>query len=277
MPLLFNTLLDDVGITPTDVRLLRHQTGAHWRTPYTLWRDDRAAFELYQSYQRGQVRRAYFQAPYWASFVVPPNGGTMFVGLYHAALIGPAPGAIDPLSGTPMVDHIEIYDVKLLTELSEYIGRLFVHWGDTSSASRAWVQRADNQDKKIIELAREFQEEQFPGFTRLVRPLSEIETMPVSWHEVLRATRGVYLLACPNAREHYVGSASGEGGFLGRWRDYVANGHGGNVALQIRDPSDYVVSILEVVGSNASSEEILALESTWKAKLLSRDLGLNRN
>ena len=246
MPLLFNTLLHDAGLPPNQVRLLRHQTGkSRGRTPYTLWRDDRIAFEQFQSYQLGGDRRAYFAAPYWASFVVPPDGRTMFVGIYSASLMGPAEvGALDPLSGQPMDERIETYDVHLEAALGEYSGKLSVHWGDSSSASRAWVQRADNQDKRIIELAREFREEAFPGFTSLSRPLSEIENMPASWHDILKATRGVYLLACPKTREHYVGSAYGQDGFLGRWQNYVADGHGGNLGLKNRDPSDYVVSIL---------------------------------
>lgn len=279
MPFMFNTLLEDAGLAPSEVRLLRHQTGrARGRTPYSLWRDDRSGFERYQSYQMGGDRRAYFAAPYWAAFVMPPQGGTLFVGMYAASLIGPvSPGVLDPLSGQPMDDRIEIYDVQSVDALSEYAGRLFIHWGDSSSASRAWVQRADNQNKRVTELRREFQEEEFPGFTSLVRPLSEIESMPSGWLQVLRASRGVYLMACPKTREHYVGSAYGQDGFLGRWRSYLADGHGGNVALRSRDPSDYVVSILEVAGSNASDENVIALENIWKAKLLSRDMGLNRN
>ncbi|WP_410001986.1 hypothetical protein [Rubinisphaera sp. JC750] len=54
-------------------------------------------------------------------------------------------------------------------------------------------------------------------------------------------------------------------------------GHGGNVELKVRDPSDYQVSILEVAGSAATTEEILSLESLWKQKLQSREMGLNRN
>ena len=279
MSLRFNMLLADQGIVPANVRLLRHQTSkVRVRTPYTLWRDDRAEFERYQSYQLGGKREALFRAPYWASFVAPPAGGTMFVGLYAASRIGPAPpGSLDPLGGGPMDARVELYDVRLDPTLSDYIGRLFVHWGDSSSARRAWVQRADRRDKPIVELSRAFQEEAFPGFTRLIRPLSEIETMPATWKEVLRASRGVYLLACPRTREHYVGSAYGEQGFLGRWSSYVATGHGGNVGLRVRDPSDYVVSVLEVAGSGATVEDILALEATWKVKLLSRDIGLNFN
>jgi hypothetical protein len=164
--------------------------------------------------------------------------------MFEASLIGPVPeGTIDPLTGRPLNegDH---YACNRLEALSDYVGRLSIHWGDSSSASRAWVQRANNRDKLIVELTRAFREESFPGFTKLIRPLSEIDSMPSSWKEVLRSSRGVYLLACPRTREHYVGSAYGDDGFLARWEAYVASGHGGNVALQIRDPSDYLGSRL---------------------------------
>jgi hypothetical protein len=58
---------------------------------------------------------------------------------------------------------------------------------------------------------------------------------------------------------------------------YVANGHGGNVALKSRELSDYRVSIPEVAGSSASEDDILKMESRWKAKLQSVEMGLNRN
>lgn len=279
MTLRFNMLLAAEGIPLADVRLLRHQTvGPRGRTPYSLWRDDRAAFELYQSMQAADPRRqAVFAAPYWASLVTPPDGETLFVGLYQATRLGPAESdLVNPLTGqlANSTGHYDRYACTLLPQLSAYIGRLFIRWGE---GTRSWVQRADNQDKEIVALARAFREPEFPGFSQLIQPLSEIETMPPSWKAVLRASRGVYLLACPRTREHYVGSAYGSDGFLGRWEAYVANSHGGNVGLRMRDPSDYVVSILEVAGSVATAEEIIALEARWKQKLLSRDMGLNRN
>ncbi|PTS87394.1 MULTISPECIES: GIY-YIG nuclease family protein [unclassified Caulobacter] len=286
MPLRLNNLLRDEGIDPADVRLLRHQTSkVRGRTPYTLWRDDPGSFETYQSTQVSAPReRSRFRGRYWASFVVPPSGATMFVGLYAVALAGTVPsGTIDPLTGVNvggpkgLIAPYDHYECTRVQQLSDYIGRLFIHWGDTASASRAWVQRADNQDKAIVELTRTFREEEFPGFTKLLRPLSDIETMPLTWQAVLRATRGVYLLACPRTREHYVGSAYGEDGFLGRWLTYATTGHGGNIGLKMRDPSDYFVSILEVAGSNATVDEILGLEAVWKLKLHSRDIGLNFN
>ena len=286
MAIRFNALLADEGIDPATVRLLRHQTGkVRGRTPYSLWRDDLEGFERYQSTQDSAPReRAKFVGPYWASFVSPSPGATLFVGLYEATRTGAVtPGTIDPFTGDHvggqkgMVTPYDQYACRRLEALSTYIGRLFIHWGDSASANRAWVQRAEKQDKVIVELTRVFQEETFPGFTKLVRPLSEIETMPVTWQEVLRASRGVYLLACPRTREHYVGSAYGEDGFLGRWRSYVATGHGGNIGLRGRDRSDYLVSILEVAASSATVEDIIALEAIWKVKLHSRDIGLNHN
>lgn len=279
MTLRFNMLLAAEGIAPPDVRLLRHQTvGPRGRTPYSLWRDDRAAFEQYQSIQAADPRRqAVFAAPYWASFVTPPDGETLFVGLYQTKRLGLAePDMVNPLTGqlAGSAGQYDRYACTLLPQLPAYIGRLFIRWGE---GTRSWVQRADNQDKEIAALARAFREPEFPGFSQLIQPLSEIETMPPSWKAVLRASRGVYLLACPRTREHYVGSAYGSDGFLGRWEAYVANSHGGNVGLRMRDPSDYVVSVLEVAGSAATVEEIVALEARWKQKLLSRDMGLNRN
>lgn len=51
----------------------------------------------------------------------------------------------------------------------------------------------------------------------------------------------------------------------------------GNVALKSRDPNDYLVSILETVGSAATIPDLLHLEVTWKDKLMRRELGLNRD
>jgi hypothetical protein len=117
MSLRFNMLLTDAGISPSDVRLLRHQTEkVLGKTPYSLWRDDPDAFNVYQSSQDGSPRqRARFQARYWASFVAPSPASTLFVGLYEVKLVGPtAAGTLDPLSGGPVggsVERTPLYDL----------------------------------------------------------------------------------------------------------------------------------------------------------------------
>jgi hypothetical protein len=106
--------------------------------------------------------------------------------------------------------------------------------------------------------------------------LSKVAAFPNSWIEVLKNAMGVYLLTCPRTKEQYVGSASGSEGFWHRWMEYAITGHGANVALKSREPSDYQVSILEVAGTN-QMEDILALEARWKRKLQSGEMGLTRN
>ena len=51
----------------------------------------------------------------------------------------------------------------------------------------------------------------------------------------------------------------------------------GLTQFKSRDPSDNQVSILEVVGSAANTNDILAVERLRKAKLQSRGMGLNKN
>jgi hypothetical protein len=52
-----------------------------------LWRDDRAAFECYQSLH-ATANRSKLIAPFWASFVGTPTDGTLFVGLYEVEYLG---------------------------------------------------------------------------------------------------------------------------------------------------------------------------------------------
>jgi hypothetical protein len=90
MPILFNSLLAQIGLQPEKVILLRHKDkrAVRGRTPYELWRDDPPGFDCYQSIQSFKNRPKLSRGPYWASFLVTPDGATMFVGLYAAKYIG---------------------------------------------------------------------------------------------------------------------------------------------------------------------------------------------
>lgn len=279
MGLNFKSLLLEAGIDPAQVRLLRHQTTLpNGLTPFDLWHRDRAAFDEYQSYQQ-HSQRAHFASPCWATFLGLHDGRTMFSGLYQVGepqLVGEPYtfAATGQQFGAGVDDR---YPLQLADELSSYIGLLYIDWSGGPSGKRAWRQRADLQSKPITELHRTGASRPFPGFGAFIEPLSHILSLPQPWAQVLTANKGVYLLTCPDTKEVYVGSATGANGFLGRWTEYALNGHGGNVVLKRRQPSDYQVSILEVAGSHASDTEILALEERWKMKLQSREMGLNAN
>ena len=270
----FNMLLRAAGVDPADVRLLRHQAhGPSGTTSFRLWHDRRELFEAYQASQlvRNGPRLA---APFWASFIVSPDGRTVFAGLYARSGTSSVPADWPYPLSPPSTEPEEVHELTLGSPLADYAGRLAIAWG---GATRSWIQRADQQDKVIVELSRTIAEPEFPGFSSFIASLSQIAALPLSWSTALAAARGVYLLACPRNGELYVGSAIGARGFIGRWDAYATDGHGGNMALRAREPSDYQVSILEVAGSLASDQDILALEARWKAKLKSRDAGLNRN
>jgi hypothetical protein len=275
MPLRFNALLAQFEIKPAQVRLLRHQDSrsSKGRTPYELWRDDRPAFEFYQEGQSPN-NHPNLKSNYWASFVVTPGGETLLAGFYACRYLGKNTRPWPHAAGLDPVGTCDVYELTLDERLNDLAGRLVIDWGD---GLRSWIQRADNQNKVVSEIHQAFREPDFPGFTRFIAPLSKIEGLPAGWVAVLRASRGVYLLTCPKTKEQYVGSATGVDGFHSRWLAYAHDGHGGNVGLKSRDPSDYRVSILEVAGSTASYEDIIAMETLWKQKLQSREMGLNRN
>ncbi len=278
MSIHFNSILTEHGLDPKDVRLLRHkdQRSSKGRSPYELWRDDQDAFHAYQSSQRIKARKD-FRAPFWAVFIADAFDDTMFVGLFAASYRGlletdqPKPhvvGEIDPAGSC------DIYNLELDDRLRDLIGRLIIDWGP---GKRRWVQHADLQNKEVLELRSIQSEPPFPGFINFIEPLSRLGKLPRGWIETLRASRGVYLLTCPRTKEQYIGSADGEDGFWGRWMQYFKTGHGGNIGLKSRAPSDYQVAILEVAGTAADHREILSMEGRWQRKLQSREMGLNRN
>jgi hypothetical protein len=280
MPIMFSTILLTADFNLADVRLLRHKDkrAEKGRTPYQLWRDNREQFELYQREQnKSDFYRIRLAAPYWASFVGTPNNETLFVGIYNVKnrrlLQQDTPRP--QMGGVDKAGSCDEYDLTLDNRLSDLIGKLLIDWG---RGYHSWIQRANGEnDKPIIEIRTDFKEPNFPGFLIFLEPLSRLDKLPISWISVLRSSKGIYLLTCPKTKEQYVGSATGEEGFWGRWQEYILTGHGGDIALKSREPTDYQVSILEVAGTALTFEDIVKLEGRWKSKLQSREMGLNRN
>ena len=268
MPLKFNTLLREAHIRPSQVCLIRHkdQRADKGRGPYELWRDKLSAFEDYQSTQNIRKRKV-FSLPYWAAFVVNMNRETLFAGLYAVSYSGLLPEDRPKPSVEGEIDQAgscDLYQTTLDDALRDFIGKLIIDWGQSMIS---FAQYAKRHDKPVLELRRQFREESFPGFMNFAEPLSRLDKLPLTWVTTLSNSRGVYVLSCPFTREIYVGSATGAFGFWGRWLGYIPAGHGGNVELISRGPADYQVSVLEVAGTSASDQDVLAMESRWKLKL----------
>lgn len=270
MALTFNVLLREAGFEPYNVRLARHldtRKGVK-RSPYTLWRTDIAAFELYQQVQGGRKFRV---GNYLASFVITPQGHTLFVGMYQINTLGVAPaGMLCPIRETD-VEGLNFYSISRDDRMSELIGRLTINWGP---GARSWVQLTHRREKNVIEIRRDFEDEPFPGYFHFRCVLTELINLPSNWTARLREARGVYVLTSMVTGAHYVGSAAGVNGFYGRWSQHAAVG-GDAAAFKDLAPSDYQVAILQVSAGFESESDIVRTEHAWMDKLQSRSMGLN--
>ena len=86
----------------------------------------------------------------------------MFTGLYAVGTPAPpAAGMTDTLSQHVLTtaDSVEIHPLERMGAFADYAGRLIIDWG---MGTRTWVQRADRQDKPILELRERFVEPSFP-------------------------------------------------------------------------------------------------------------------
>jgi len=269
----FNFFLNAAGLDISKVRLVRHQDqrASRGKTPYDLWVAADGRFEKYQSIQSRDV---FSNADWVASFVATPLNETLFVGMYQVVSKSIVPvGTMDPVTGED-VSGLHQFDMLLDDHLSDYAGRLVIEWG---LGLRSWVQRAVNQDKKVLEMRRVAIEPPFPGFGSFRWPIRELNSVPNSWRTALSVVRGIYVLTCLKTGKLYVGSAYGSGGFWGRWEEYFATGHGGNIGLKALGEHEFQVSILEVSSSAAGETEIIVREGEWKEKLLTRLFGHNIN
>lgn len=192
----FNTLLSDGEIQPANTRLVRHQDTRHGNsglTPFDLWRANDGRFE---TYQRIQGREVFGDAEHIAAFVATARNETLFIGIYEVIGMGVAPeGLVDPLSQISVAGY-NLYDLHLTKSLSEYAARLIVDWG---AGYRSWVQRADRQNKTVVELRKEYQDPSFPGFLDFSCSITALQTLPPEWRTALESVAGVYLLTCPKS------------------------------------------------------------------------------
>lgn len=177
----------------------------------------------------------------------------------------------------------------LLTEtpiLADLAWRLIIDWG---VATRIWRQNGVTARKKPVLAIVERAVDPFPGFENIVLSFAQLERVVAEprryalWHAALAAINGVYLIVDTHTGKQYVGSAYGDGGLLGRWKVYIQTFHGGNKRLVAElgaDPSTFnrfQFSILQILPRSTTPEAVVAVETLYKNKLLTKQFGLNAN
>ena len=157
------------------------------------------------------------------------------------------------------------------------------------SSTRSWVQHYKDGSKKVIEVLPEGYVHEWPGFDEVVLKHHELVKIVKhrdahrEWHRMLASVAGVYLILDNLTGEQYVGSAYGEHGLLGRWRNYADTVHGGNkkmMALAKKRPrlqDDLQFAVLQTLPVTLTKAEVVVHEGRHKDKLGSRAHGLNSN
>lgn len=276
-----NDFMERIHVDTKVTRLLRH----NFRGTAAWKRGGKDAFGCFASFQKRGPRSPYAKAEIACHFLRGPtlvNGDktALFLGLTHIndrwewdGIRLPAIQDAEIISEERNNKGLDAFDLSWIDQGQDYAERLLVNWGQ---GARGWSQWPSRQNKPILELRLQSQEPPFPGFSNFRERISKIFTLPQSWQNSLQSECGVYLLVTDQG-DQYVGSAYGENGFLGRWANYAANGHGDNKLLKKNGHRDYSVSILEIVPINMAKEDVFKRESHWKIKLGSRVHGLNAN
>tara|TARA_Y100001934_G_scaffold274482_1_gene366942 strand:- start:383 stop:1273 length:891 start_codon:yes stop_codon:yes gene_type:complete len=213
---------------------------------------------------------------YLMCFVEIPNRNKpLFTGLYKVIDKFNIEGKIHSLQGDTM-DDCEEYDLKYDSRLREYEGKLILGGWQGRNIKRII---AKFKEKLFIKSILDEPPEIEFSYQEFIWSTDKISKIPHTWQNHLRQLVGVYCLV-DQAGWQYIGSAYSEkGGFLGRWKEYEKNGHGGNTKLQKipKEKRVYSVTILETAPSSYNDKQIIKLEEKWKKKLGSRAFGLNSN
>lgn len=231
----------------------------------------------FKAWQEYQTRRN-FECKHIVSLIqLPERGKWLFAGVYT-------------VHGNTWDEskQLYIYQTELVGGHDVWIGRVIVYHERTGRAAYLWGHE-DGGDFTLNEIReKKLTIEEFPGFNWTVVPYSKLKTIVeqevASWKAALSNVKGVYLITDTLNGKQYVGKADGESGLWQRWCTYVWSGHGGNKELrellgahQMEYLANFQFSILEIVDSRASDEQIGARESHWKNLLRSREHGYNAN
>ncbi len=180
--------------------------------------------------------------------------------------------------------------IKSVRRFAPFIGRLVIKY---PYPGKMRVNMEEHFDSMLVkEILENTYIEHFPGYKNIDLPFETLKTIinnsnkgNKEWRDAL-SINGIYLITDTRTGKKYVGKADGERGIWGRWKSYIRNGHGGDVALQdLMDRKGfayaekyYRFTLLEpIIGED---EPIInERESYWKRVLMTRDekFGHNKN
>lgn len=282
------------GIDPTEVSIVLHKSTLQplRRLFPALVFERPDLFEAYQATHSDRASASLAKRRYFGSFIPLRADCMIFAGLFEIVGTGLRPtaeiyadprfgeltdayGATDcaPAANIAARSHQMVFSTQPMETLSTLRGRLQI----ATPVGRTYVRRAENLNVPIVAITEEpITSPAPPDWREFILTAPQLRSLPSSWRARLREWRGIYMIIDYDG-QGYIGAAYGEDNMLGRWRNHVAGDHGVTAELQMRDPTGFRFSILELVSPTATPDEVLTMENSWKERLHTRTFGLNKN
>ena len=182
------------------------------------------------------------------------------------------------------------YEVKLINEHEEYIGRLLFHYPKPPARGRAfYLEQHFNKLEVSHIFEKPFEGEAFCGYENIEHSFTQFEAIfkqhKQDWKAALVNVKGVYLIVDKSNGKMYVGSAYGDAGIWSRWACYIETGHGYNdeLSMIIKENgiayarNNFQLSILEFRSMRTDDQVVIDREQYWKRVLQTNKFGYNKN
>lgn len=244
--------------------------------PYSWYRNDRAKFIAYQSEQHRDVFKG---VDYIISFIGEEGTTARFVGIYKIE------GEDNVRKKNSDVDKY-YYRMSELEGFDELKERLIIDWGKSALSWHQWLN--ESNDKEIISITPGFDWKIPENYEDIILDYSQLKYIICdkafeSWRRMLSCCNCVYAITDSYSGKLYIGSTYNKEGIWGRWKDYAATVHGGDVELKKlleKDPEyarNFKWSILQILPLSVSDVKAIRAETSWKERLGRSVCELNRN
>lgn len=278
-------LLSEAGLDITKkIKLLRHKDSRKDQmiegkpvegNPYEWYIKDRQKFIDYQS---EQSEDRFKDVDYIVSFIGEEGTTARMVGVYR--VLGLDEERIKRVNNGHVFYKME--EVPGFDELNE---RVIIDWGKSAITWHQWLHK---NDKEVVAIERKGIDWVCPDYEEIMLSYEQLQRIfndQISvWKNKLSSSNCIYVISDSKTGNLYVGSTYNREGIWGRWKDYAATGHGGDVELVKLLEADpeyakkyFTWAILQVLPLGIQDEKAIGIETLWKNKLGRTACALNRN
>lgn len=244
--------------------------------PYEWYRKDKDKFIAYQSEQHRDVFKG---VKYVVSFIGEDGTTARFVGVYEVE-------GEDAVRKSAVGAEKFYYRMREVEGFEELKDRVIIDWGKAAITWHQWL--TEDNDKEIIAITPGFEWNPPQNYEDIMLNYSQLKYIICdkafeSWRRMLSCCNCVYAITDSYSGKLYIGSTYSKEGIWGRWKDYAATVHGGDVELKKlleKDPEyarNFKWSILQILPLSVSDVKAIRAETSWKERLGRSVCELNRN